>query len=428
MRLGVVAADPRSFGGSAQYSAAAIDALSSGGLPAGIEQMILLRSEVHTGRGGDGQWHTCALFPPGNPRRYLPGLRRLLGERSVAWFGRALKRSVATGLDFAVHERAEIGRWYRKNGVDLIFWGTPNPLAFECGLPFVMPVHDLQHRLQPSFPEVSESGQLEAREYLFRNAAQRATMIFVDSTDGRDDILEMYPGLIPSERIVVLPFVAPPHLALGDPDEQIREVRFRYKLPERYFFYPAQFWPHKNHDCIVRALAVLSARGRSDICVVFCGAHDGPEFKRTYRTTMRLSSALSVDSQVMVMPYVPDSLMAGLYLGSAGLVMPTFFGPTNIPILEAWKLGRPVITSDIRGVRNQAGDGAVLVDPTSPGDLADAMQSLWDDQSLASQLVAAGHLRDAEWTTTDFARRLRVTLSAAARLAITDGGQRGRAR
>src|SRR5207344_157083 len=99
------------------------------------------------------------------------------------------------------------------------------------------------------------------------------------------------------------------------------------------------------------------------------GVQNGPMYARTHRATMRLSSNLGVANQVITLPYVPDALMAGLYLGSEGLVMPTFFGPTNIPILEAWRMGRPVITSNIRGVSRQARDAALLVDPNSDEEL-----------------------------------------------------------
>jgi glycosyltransferase involved in cell wall biosynthesis len=324
-----------------------------------------------------------------------------------------------------VRERSEIGLWYRKHGFDFVFWTAPAPLAFECGMPFIMPIHDLQHRLQPQFPEVSESGQWQARERLYRNAASRAAMLIADSPEGRDDILSYYGHLVPPERIAILPFVPPPHISVVDPDDQVRQVRKKFSLPERYFFYPAQFWPHKNHKGIVRALGLLRARGRQDISVVFCGSHDGPLYAPTHRVVMRLSADLGVGRQVTTLPYVPDGLMAGLYLGSVGLVMPTFFGPTNIPILEAWRMRRPVITSDIRGVRDQAGDAALLVDASSTEDLAGAMQTLWDDRPLALRLVEAGGRRDASWTAGDFAARLREILSAASAWARSDGGQRG---
>jgi glycosyltransferase involved in cell wall biosynthesis len=424
--LGIVPANAGSHGGVAQYSAAIMEALTSGELPGGIGSIKILRDgRGNSQNGADQEWPTISLFPPWHPRRYLPALRALLGLRTVSCVGRGLRQSHAGSILFPVRERPEIGRWYRRQGCDFLFWPAPGPLAFECGMPFIMPIHDLQHRLQPQFPEVSENGQWEARERLYINAARRAAMLIADSKEGRDNILSYYGHLVPPERIAILPFVPPPHIAVADPDDQVRQVRKKFSLPERYFFYPAQFWRHKNHEAIVRALGVLLRRGRQDIFVVFCGSHDGPVYAPTHRVVMRLSADLGVARQVTALPYVPDGLMAGLYLGSVGLVMPTFFGPTNIPILEAWRMGRPVIMSDIRGLRSQAGDAALFVDPNSPEDLAGAMQKLWDDHVLALRLVEAGRRREASWTTGDFAAGLREILSAAAAWTRSDGGQRG---
>lgn len=426
LHLGIVPANTGPHGGLAQYSAAVMEALMTGGYPAGVGSITILREG---GRLPETEasppWPILPLFPPQHPRRFLPALRALIGVKAVAWVGRQLRRGHTGSILSPVRERPEIGLWYRKRGLELVFWTAPDSLALECGVPFVMPIHDLQHRLNPQFPEVSESGQWQLRERFYSNAVRRATMLIADSTEGRDDILSCYGHLVPPERIAILPFVPPPHISEVDPDEQIGRVRKKFSLPERYFFYPAQFWPHKNHEGIIRALGLLRARGRQDITVVFCGSHDRPECQPTYRAMMRLSADLGVGLQVTTLPYVPDDLIAGLYLGSVGLVMPTFFGPTNIPILEAWRMRRPVITSDIRGVRSQAGDAALLVDPRSPEDLAGAMQTLWDDRFVALRLVEAGRRRDASWTVSDFASRLREILSAAVSWARIDGGQRG---
>jgi len=82
--------------------------------------------------------------------------------------------------------------------------------------------------------------------------------------------------------------------------------------------------------------------------------------------------------------------MAALYALSTGLVMPTFFGPTNLPPLEAWHYGRPVITSDIRGIREQIGDAGLLADPKSPQQLARAMLELWRSDELGATLAGRG--------------------------------------
>jgi glycosyltransferase involved in cell wall biosynthesis len=110
-------------------------------------------------------------------------------------------------------------------------------------------------------------------------------------------------------------------------------------------------------------------------------------------TGSSLAAGLGLANDVRYLGPVPDEDMPALYTLSAGLVMPTFFGPTNIPPLEAWHFGRPVITSDIRGLREQMGDAALLIDPRSPQALADAMLRLWRDDALASELAERGRTR-----------------------------------
>jgi glycosyltransferase involved in cell wall biosynthesis len=94
-------------------------------------------------------------------------------------------------------------------------------------------------------------------------------------------------------------------------------------------------------------------------------------------------------------------------------VMPTFFGPTNIPILEAWGLDCPVVTSDLRGLREQAGDAALLADPRSVEAIADAIQRIWLDGELREELARRGRARLGLYTREDYARRLNEILDLA---------------
>ena len=180
----------------------------------------------------------------------------------------------------------------------------------------------------------------------------------------------------------------------------------RTALPQRYLFYPAQFWPHKNHLRLVEALGILRQRDLR-VPLVLTGSWSGTLRERTFEKTMSHARSMNVDEQLTVLGYVPDSDMAGLYRGAAALVFPTFFGPTNLPIIEAWALGCPVVTSDIRGIREQVGDAALLADPREPEALAAAIERVWTDEELARELVARGRARVQAFSPEDFRRRLR---------------------
>jgi glycosyltransferase involved in cell wall biosynthesis len=72
-----------------------------------------------------------------------------------------------------------------------------------------------------------------------------------------------------------------------------------------------------------------------------------------FREVMSLSCQLGLEKEIHYLGYVPNEDMSGIYAEAVALVMPTFFGATNIPILEAWAFGCPVLTSDIRVSENR---------------------------------------------------------------------------
>jgi glycosyltransferase involved in cell wall biosynthesis len=342
--------------------------------------------------------------------RLRPGRRELV---HAAY--RRLSRTAGVPAVDAPLQRPEIRDWLARCGVDLMVYPAPIPLAFEAETPYVMAVHDLQHRIHPEFPEVSAGHEFAHREYTFRNGIRNALMVVVDSDIGKEDVLTYYGELISPERVAVLPFLPATPSSTTDQDRQ--RVKHSYDLPDRFLFYPAQFWPHKNHIKIIEALATLRRSDGIDAHLVLVGSASGGLRKENYARFMSTARELDVEHCIHHLGYVPAGDMASLYASAEALVMPTFFGPTNIPILEAWGLDCPVITSDIRGVREQAGDAALLADPTSAEQLADAIRSIWLDKDLRNDLIERGRRRLRLNTRDDYAERLTTILDTAKLLA-----------
>jgi glycosyltransferase involved in cell wall biosynthesis len=282
-----------------------------------------------------------------------------------------------------------VARAYRDAGIDFVLQLSPHYAPFVARTPFVVPIFDLNHRIQPEFPEVSAFGGIERREYIHINICRFATFVLVDSEVGKDDVLRFYGQYIGEDRIRVLPYY-PPIAQTPPPNAgQLAAVAAKYGLPKRFFFYPAQFWRHKNHELILRAAKLLLDQGEV-VPFVFCGAYSDYFRARNFIELRTLASQLRVP--IYYVGAVPAEDVAALYCLSAGLVMPTFFGPTNIPPLEAWHYGRPVIASNIRGMREQIGDAGLLVDPRSPADLASALLRLWKDDRLGAELAGRGKI------------------------------------
>jgi glycosyltransferase involved in cell wall biosynthesis len=271
----------------------------------------------------------------------------------------------------------------------------------------VFPVHDLQQLLQPHFPEVSAGGERQRREFVYRNALPRAAAVLTDSEVGREEVINAY--RVDPTRVHPLPYLPAPGAAEPPSEADLRRVRERYRPPDGFLFYPAAFWPHKNHACLLRALAILAEERKMRPPLLLAGSRS-----REYEALRALAASLGLSSQVHFLGYVPDEDMAALYRLALALTMPTFFGPTNIPVLEAWAQGCPVATSDLRGIREQVGEAGLLVDPRDPRSLAQAIFRLVTESGLRAELAERGRARLARWSPPDLADKLAAVLAAAA--------------
>lgn len=287
----------------------------------------------------------------------------------------------------------------RKLACDLWIFPAQDAVAYQLRLPILAAIHDLMHRYEPHFPEVVKGRRYLIREHRFRNLAHRSQGILVDSEMGRTHVVESY-GVAP-EKIFALPYVPGTRLCGVTPDDVFD---MKYRLPRKFLFYPAQFWAHKNHATLLRAAASVRSR-YPDIHLVFTGAP-----RHEYDNIVALVDGLNMRGRVTFCGYVPDVDIPGFYRRARAMVMPTFFGPTNIPPLESLLHSCPVAVSGIYGMPEQLGDAALYFDPRSADSIAAVLERLWTDDSICETLKENGKRRVAAWNHDNFALRLRQIL------------------
>ena len=111
------------------------------------------------------------------------------------------------------------------------------------------------------------------------------------------------------------------------------------------------------------------------------------------KNIISFAKSLGIEDRIIFTGFVSNQELISLYKSSLALVMPTFFGPTNIPPLEAFKLGIPVIYSDLEGLRDQVKDAALLVNLYDPDSLANYLINLMKNDSLRNELIKKGFMR-----------------------------------
>jgi glycosyltransferase involved in cell wall biosynthesis len=269
--------------------------------------------------------------------------------------------------------------------------------AVTLRIPFSAIVWDLQHRLQPFFPEVSANGEWEKREGFYSQVLKHATFVIVGTEAGKDEVQRFYG--VPDEKIRILPHPTP-SFALEETARDT-ETLVKYKLPPDYIFYPAQFWTHKNHAALVKAVAHLKRTDNLRLPVVFTGSDQGNE-----NCIRQLVEQMQISHQVFFLGHVSRQTLIALYQNALALCYVSFFGPENLPPLEAFGLGCPVIAADVPGASEQLGDAAMRVNPSNELEIAQTLKLVVQNKTKREELIRRGKERAQRFTGRDFAKGL----------------------
>lgn len=285
----------------------------------------------------------------------------------------------------------EFGKTIRRKKIDAVLCTTQGTFVPNLGRKVIVPVHDLMHRYEGRFPEVSKG--YKAREIFFSSKAKYAWCVLVDSQIGKRQFIDSYSGYMRKNlpHIISLPFVVPNYIM-----ECVEEFT---DTPTKYVFYPAQFWQHKNHINLIQAINLL-VKDIPDIHLILVGSE-----KNSGRKVKQYISDHGLNEHITIKGFVSNGNIIYLYKHAVGLIMPSYFGPTNIPPLEAMALGCPVAVSNKYAMQEQVGDAGLLFDPDSPKEIAECVRKLWTDESLRQEMIRKGYQQMKRWTVKSFSRR-----------------------
>src|SRR2546428_849011 len=157
----------------------------------------------------------------------------------------------------------------------------------------------------PSFFSRSERAY---RRVAYDRAARRATLVVTPSEFSRGRIVDALG--VPPEHVVAIPH--------GLDHERFRPDGPRADdMPQPFLYYPANLWPHKNHERLLEAFE----RVETNAHLVLSGAEYGRR--------------LSLPDRVSHIGYVQPDRLPALYRAAAGVVYPSLYEGAGVPPLEA---------------------------------------------------------------------------------------------
>jgi glycosyltransferase involved in cell wall biosynthesis len=291
----------------------------------------------------------------------------------------------------------------RKNGGEILFRSYPHfdhpDFPAERQISFIP---DMQHEERPEF---FTADFLRSRRLGFGYLLAKGGAIGTMTEFSRQTILNN-PWTACDDV-----FVAPPSVLQVDESSEADAPPWLSELTRfnRFFFFPANPWPHKNHKRLFEAFARAMPRLPSGTGLVLTGS--SPE---------HLISAFA-ELPILHLGYVHQSHLRILYQRATALLFFSMYEGFGIPLLEAFHHGTPVICSNIPALSEVGGNAVLSCPPTDTEAMADLMVRIVGDRELASELVINGKERLKHY---DWGKTAQIVRGATRRVASRATGKR----
>lgn len=306
--------------------------------------------------------------------RYLRMVRRFAGPFG-ATMDRALivrrTRQFACELGTAAANDAAL----RALGVQIVHF--PYGSTFPTTLPYVYEPHDIQHRHYPGFFTPRE---VEWRDRVYGDGCRNAAMCVCGSQWTKNDIVSQF-GVKP-ERVAVIPRSSyNARVPVGE--GRRREILAELGLPDRFAYYPAMTFPHKNHHRLFEALARLRDQHGIVLPLVMSGRWHQPS-RLTLETAL---DTFQLRDQVRMLTVVPDETLSALFQSAWFMVFPSLFEGLSQSLLEGLHVGLPIIAARQTSIPETVGDAALLFDGLDVASITHALHRATTEEALLRDIA-----------------------------------------
>lgn len=279
----------------------------------------------------------------------------------------------------------------------------------------VMTVHDLGYLTSSPFHKGRDRLWLDQSMRASINAAQQ--LIAVSETTKRD-LVERY-GVPPNRVSVIYHGV---RQAVARPGTSGRSATLeRLGVTGPFVLAVGTVHPRKNYKTLIDAIAHLRRQGFPHDVVI--AGKLGWEAGSLVSYTRDAGYA----HWVHLLGYVNETDLSDLYASAQAVALPSFYEGFGLPALEAMGTGTPVVAANRGSLPEICGDAALYVDSFDREALARSIAAVLTDPALASNLIARGKRRAAQFTWDRAAKQtLALLRSIAGNMAAARTGSRER--
>jgi GT2 family glycosyltransferase/glycosyltransferase involved in cell wall biosynthesis len=240
-------------------------------------------------------------------------------------------------------------------------------------------IPDFQHLY---YPEFFSQEELDSRNYHFKRATRLAPGLILSSQDAKKDLEQFDSNR--TENVWVLPFHS--KLEYKSSLEHCLEVRKKFNLLPSYICCINQFWTHKDHETLFKALAILKSRGII-IPLVCTGGKSDYRNASHYQYLMSMIEHHELDGQIKILGHIEREDQIQIIRASRFVVQPSLFEGWSTVLEDCRSLGKVVLASDLGVHYEQNPIGMKTFHRRDPVNLSIELNHLWNQSSDGPDLI-----------------------------------------
>jgi glycosyltransferase involved in cell wall biosynthesis len=261
-------------------------------------------------------------------------------------------------VSFKIFKNKFISKKIQLNWLFPLF-DVPTHLKHVSDLVFWVP--DLQEKFLPDFFSAED---VKMRHERYLKMIELNHKIVFSSQSALDDFKTFYPDSKNEKKVLQFAVIHPALI-----EEDIKSVKERYGITGDYFFSPNQFWQHKNHISIIKAVKILKDKGVA-VKIVFTGKeydYRNPDYTTNLK---RKVIDYQLENEILFLGFIDRIDQLVLMKNAQAVIQPSLFEGWSTVVEDAKALNQTLIVSNISVHKEQLGDKGYFFNPNDASDLA----------------------------------------------------------
>jgi glycosyltransferase involved in cell wall biosynthesis len=250
-------------------------------------------------------------------------------------------------------------------------------------------VHDLVYL---KFPKTLDGRIVNVQKRRLAWVKKESNLIIADSFATKNDMVKFLK--VSDDKIEV---IYPAVEIINPNDVEIKKTLKKYQIEKPFILTVGKIEPRKNLKRLINAFIKTKL---TDIDLIIVGA------KGWDKTIEQYNNLAMKNNNIRFLGFIPDIELYSLYKSALFFIYPSIYEGFGYPVVEAMKIGCPVITSNTSSLREIAENYGLLFNPYSEEDIVNTVTTLYKNGSLRQQLKEKGKKRSKDFSQQKFAKDL----------------------